>query len=65
MAKKKARENKLVRIIINPLHGIGGVGQEGKVAWMEKEEAEQYEKDGYLTILPDADEPVPSSANKE
>ena len=65
MARKKAEKNKLVRIIINPLHGIGGVGSEGKVTWMDREEAEQYAKEGYLTILPDADEPVPSSVDKE
>lgn len=62
MAKK---EPKQVRIRILPLHGIGGVGDAGDTAWMDEKEAKQYAKDGYLEILPDADEPVPSKAANE
>lgn len=68
MAKKKEVQKQAqnqVRIRILPLHGIGGVGNAGDTAWMDKKEAEQYEKDGYLEILPDADEPVPSTAEKQ
>jgi hypothetical protein len=63
MAQNK---NKKVRIRVLPLHGIGGVGDAGTVAWMTKSEADQWVKDGYVEILPDAaEEPVPSSAADE
>jgi hypothetical protein len=59
------RKDKKVRIRILPLMGIGGVGDAGTVAWMTKAEADQWVKDGYVEILPDTDEPVPSSAADE
>ncbi|RPJ38662.1 MAG: hypothetical protein EHM35_04010 [Planctomycetaceae bacterium] len=58
----KQTKEKKVRIRILPLKGIGGVGDAGDTAWMTKEEADRWVKEGYVEILPDADEPVPSGA---
>lgn len=56
-----------VRIRIRPLHGIGGVGDAGTEALMDKKEAEQYQKDGYLDILDSSAEVVvvPSAVKSE
>lgn len=51
------KENTKVRIRILPLMGIGGVGNAGDSAWMERAEAEQYQRDGFLKIIED-EEPV-------
>lgn len=54
-----------VRIQILPGRGIGGVGSQGDKAWMDKAEAQQYAKDGYLKIISHKEEaaPIPSSAD--
>jgi len=49
---------KKVKVKIKPLRGIGGYGFAGEEVKMPEDEAKQYEKDGYVTILGgDADEP--------
>lgn len=58
----RTNKDKRVRIRILPLHGIGGVGDAGDTAWMTKAEADDWVAQGYVEILPDADEPVPSTA---
>ncbi len=59
-----ARQNreKKVRVRVLPLKGIGGIGNSGDTAWLPKTEADYWAQEGYVEILPDADEPVPSSA---
>jgi hypothetical protein len=61
----QAKKDKKVRVRVLPLKGIGGFGDAGHVGWMTKAEADQWVKDGYVEILPDEDEPVPSSAAGE
>jgi len=61
----KQLKEKKVRIRILPLKGIGGIGDAGDTAWMTKEEADYWVKEGYIEILPDTDEPVPSSVAGE
>ena len=41
-----------VKVRVKPLHGIGGFGDAGHEGWMLKSEAEQYEAEGYVEILP-------------
>ncbi len=58
----KQNKEKKVRVRVLPLKGIGGIGNAGDTAWLPKAEADYWVKEGYVEILPDADEPVPSSA---
>ncbi len=61
----KQNKEKRVRIRVLPLKGIGGIGNAGDTAWLPKAEADYWVKEGYVEILPDADEPVPSSVADE
>jgi hypothetical protein len=61
MAEKLKGPKGQVRIRILPLRGIGGVGVAGDEAWMDKAQAEQYVKDGYVEIIEATVDEVPSS----
>jgi len=58
-----AKQDKKIKIKIRilPLRGIGGVGSAGDTAWMTKEEADYWVKEGYVEIMTKTSEPVPSS----
>ncbi len=45
------RESGQVRIRIRPMRGVGGIGQAGTVADIDREYAEQLEAEGYVDIL--------------
>lgn len=60
-----AKQNKEKRVRVLPLKGVGGIGNAGDTAWLPKAEAEHWVEEGYVEILPDADEPVPSSVAGE
>lgn len=47
---------KKVKIRILPLHGIGGIGNAGDVAWINADAAAIYVREGYVEII----EPKPS-----
>lgn len=62
---KEEHAHDQVRIRILPLRGIGGIGNAGDQAWMSREDADQYVADGYVEILPDANEPVPATPSTD
>lgn len=45
-----------VKVRILPFRGIGGVGMAGDVVTMERAQAEEYVRDGYVEVLADSDE---------
>ena len=60
MAEKK------IKVRILPLHGIGGIGDEGDVVWLPESEAQYWVKEGYVEIVTDPPEakPVPAQENQ-
>jgi hypothetical protein len=49
-------DEKKVKVRILPLHGIGGIGNAGDVAWINADAAAIYVREGYVEIV----EPKPS-----
>ena len=47
--KPAAKGKVMIRVL--PMRGIGGVGKAGTEAEMDREQAEQYVRDGYVEIL--------------
>lgn len=63
--KIEPESNKMVKVRILPLRGIGGIGGPGAEGVLPKEAAERYVAEGYCVIVEDEPPTVVGSSAQE